>query len=97
MAFMQIPEQNDCYSELLFSFVPFIAELETLRLVYFAYVHSIMSYGIIFGGNLPYSETIFKMQKKVIRIMENLRVRDSCRECLKKWKYCRYIPNIFFL
>jgi hypothetical protein len=34
---------------------------ETLRLLYFAYVHSIMSYGIIFGGNEPYSEKILKI------------------------------------
>jgi len=35
---------------------------ETLIMVYFAFIHSIMSYGIIFGGNQPYSE-IFKIQK----------------------------------
>ena len=27
-----------------------IMSTETLRIVYFAYIHSIMSYGIIFGG-----------------------------------------------
>jgi hypothetical protein len=31
-----------------------------------------------------YSEKILKMQKKVIRIIANLRVRDSCRELFKK-------------
>jgi hypothetical protein len=36
---------------------------ETLRMVYFAYIHSIMSYGIIFWGNQPYSDKIFKIQK----------------------------------
>ena len=40
--------------------------LETLRMVYFAYIHSIISYGIIFGGNQPYSDKIFKIQKRVI-------------------------------
>jgi len=39
---------------------------ETLGMVYFAYVHSVMSYGIIFGGNQPHSEKIFKIQKSVI-------------------------------
>jgi len=38
--------------------------LETLRMVYFAYIHSIVSYGIIFGGNQPYSDKIFKIKKK---------------------------------
>ena len=45
-----------------------IMSQETLRMVYFAYVHSVMNYGIIFGGNQPHSERIFKIQKKVIRI-----------------------------
>jgi len=36
---------------------------ETLKMVYFAYIHSIMSYGIIFWGNQPYSDKIFKIQK----------------------------------
>ena len=36
---------------------------ETLRMVYFAYIHSIMSYGIIFWGNQPYSDKIFQIQK----------------------------------
>jgi hypothetical protein len=30
-----------------------IMSTETLRMVYFAYIHSIMSYGIIFLGNQP--------------------------------------------
>jgi len=37
---------------------------ETFRMVYFAYRHSIMSYGIIFGGNQQYSDKIFKIQKR---------------------------------
>ena len=36
---------------------------ETLRMVYFAYVYSIMSYGIIFGGNQPHSEKIPKFKR----------------------------------
>jgi hypothetical protein len=74
-----------------------ILSQETLRMVYFAYVHSIMSYGIIFGGNLPYSENIFKTQKKVIRIIANLRVRDSCKELFKKMEILPlYSQYIFF-
>jgi hypothetical protein len=41
-----------------------IMSTETLRMVYFAYIHSIISFGIIFGGNKPYSEKIFKLQKE---------------------------------
>ena len=61
-----------------------IMSLETLRMVYFAYMHSTISYGIIFGGNQRYSNKIFKIQKRVIRIITSSRTRDSCRELFKK-------------
>ena len=71
---------------------------ETLGMVYFAYIHSIMSYGIIFWGNQPYSEKIFKIQKRVIRIITISRTRDSCRELFKKLKilalYSQYIFSL---
>jgi len=60
-----------------------IMSLETLRMVYFAYIHSIISYGIIFWGNQPYSDKIFKIQKRVIRIITSSRRRDSCRKLFK--------------
>jgi hypothetical protein len=52
---------------------------DTLRMIYHAYVHSIITYGIIFWRNLPHSTHIFKMQKKIIWIMTKSRGKDSCR------------------
>ena len=40
-----------------------IMSQETSRMVYFAYIHSIMSYGVILGGNQPYNDKIFKIQE----------------------------------
>jgi len=34
-----------------------------LKMLYFSYVHSITSYGIIFGGNTPNSIIIFRIRK----------------------------------
>jgi len=71
---------------------------ETLRMVYFAYVHSLMIYGIFFWGNQPYSEKIFKIQKKVIRITTNSRMRLSCRELFQRLEilplYSQYIFSL---
>ena len=50
-----------------------IMSQETLRMVYFAYVHSVMIYLIIFCGNQPQREKVFKIQKQVIRIITNSR------------------------
>jgi len=72
--------------------------LETLRMVYFAYIHSVISYGIDFGGNQPYSDKIFKIQKMVIRIITSSRPRDSFRELFKNLEilplYSQYIYSI---
>ena len=80
---------SGCYTKLntacfVIQMIQAIMSFETLRMVYFAYIHSIISYGVIFGGNQPYSDKIFKVQKRVIRIITSSRTRDSCRELFKK-------------
>jgi Reverse transcriptase (RNA-dependent DNA polymerase). len=57
---------------------------ESLRVIYFSYFHSIMSYSIIFWGNSSISNNTFRLQERVIRIITNIRSRDSCREQYKK-------------
>ena len=58
---------------------PFMS-LNILRMLYFSYVHSVMSYGIIFWGNSHHSNNIFKIQKGIIRIITNTGSRDSFRQ-----------------
>ena len=55
-----------------------------LKTIYFAYFHSIMSYGIIFWGNSADSKNIFLLQKRAIRIIVGAKVRESCRLFFKK-------------
>ena len=52
-----------------------------LRTVYFSYFHT-LSYGIIFWGNSRLS-AIFKIQKRIIRIITNKGKRDSCQQLFK--------------
>ena len=52
-------------------------------MIYFSYVHSIITYGIIFWGNSSHSKTIFKSQNRVIRIITNSGTRASCRDMFK--------------
>jgi hypothetical protein len=40
-----------------------------LNMLYFSYIHSIISYGIIFWGISVNSIKIFRLQKKILRIM----------------------------
>jgi hypothetical protein len=59
---------------------------DTLVMVYCAYFHSIVSYGIIFWGNSSYGINVFRLQKKVIRIITGISSRDSCRDHFKRLK-----------
>ena len=43
----------------------------------------IISYGIIFWGNSSYSDDIFKIQKRIIRIIINSSRNASCRQLFK--------------
>jgi hypothetical protein len=61
-----------------------ISNINTLKSIYFAYFHSIVQYGIIFGGNSSNSRKIFTLQKKTIRIMVGEHPRTSCRSLFKK-------------
>src|SRR5215475_9356191 len=55
-----------CY---VFRTLTFLRSPEVLKMVYFSCFHSIMSYGIIFWGNSHHSINIFKIQKRILRIM----------------------------
>jgi hypothetical protein len=56
---------------------------ETLRMVYFPCLHSVMKCGIILWGNSPYTINIFRIQKRIIIIITNSTGRVSCSNCLE--------------
>lgn len=70
--------------------------LREARTVYFAYFHSIATYGMIAWGVSSELETIFKLQKKAIRTLAGLQHRDSCRNHFRKLKIIT-LPGCFIL
>jgi len=56
---------------------------DILRVIYYSYVHSIITYGKILGGNSPHSTDMFKIKKRIIWIMTKSRSRDSCRQLFR--------------
>jgi hypothetical protein len=52
--------------------------IEDLRIVYFAYVHSIITYGLPFWGNAVNSKNVFIIQKRIIRAIMNVNPKISC-------------------
>jgi len=75
-----------------------IAPVDTRRVIYFAHIHSIINYGIIFWGSSYYANKVFILQKIIIRITTNTRRRDSCREAFKNMGimtlYSQYIYSL---
>jgi hypothetical protein len=55
-------------------------------MVHFSCFHSILTYRLIFWGNSYPSNTVFKLQKRIIRNMVGIRDRESCREYFRKLK-----------
>jgi hypothetical protein len=71
---------------------------ETLRMVYFSYFHCMIKYGLIFWGNSTNISRVFKLQKKVIRIISGVGPADSCRGLFRKSDIlplsCEYILSL---
>jgi len=55
-----------------------------MKIIYFSCFHSVMTYGIILGGNSADRDNVFKLQKRIIRIITNSSNRTSCRGLFKK-------------
>ena len=60
------------------------SNLSTLKMIYFAYFHTMIQYGIIFWGNSSESKKILLAQKDVIRIMTGSGRRASCKALFQK-------------
>jgi hypothetical protein len=53
---------------------------KTMKVIYYANFHAIMSYSVIFWGQSTTSYKVFLQQKRAIRIMTGCGPRDSCRK-----------------
>ena len=62
---------------------PFMS-LDAMKMIYYSYVQSVTSYGIIFWGNSHLSGSIFKVQKGIIIIITNASKKDTCRQLYKQ-------------
>jgi hypothetical protein len=60
------------------------SNIETLRMIYLAYFHLIMKYGIIFGGNSAEAKKVFLLQERTLRVMMGINHRNSCRPVFKE-------------
>ena len=59
------------------------SSVESARTMYFAYFHSVLTYGIMVWGNSTKASQIFKLQKRAIRAIAQVSQRTSCRPLFK--------------
>jgi hypothetical protein len=71
-----------------------LVKVDTLKLVYFVCFHSVISYGVIFWGNARNSKNVFLIQKKIIRIIANVKIRISCRELFTEFNIAPPPPKV---
>jgi len=67
--------------------------LNTLKTIYYSYFNAIMNYGLPFSGNSPHSIKIFKMQKRIIRIMIGCKNRVSCRNLFRRLEILPFVSQ----
>jgi len=60
-----------------------ITSINTLRSIQFANFHLHLKYGILSWGGDSQSTKVFKLQKKVVRLIRNVKRKTSCRELFR--------------
>jgi len=73
-----------------------LCNLTTLKMIYFAYFHSIMEFGIIFCGISVESKQILLQQKRIIRVMTGTNSRTSCRNLFRKLEILTLLSQFIF-
>ena len=71
--------------------------INTLKTVYYSHFHAIITYGLPFWGNSPHSAKIFKMQKRIVRIMMGYRNRVSWRSLFKRLEILPFTSQFLLL
>jgi len=61
------------------SIKPYVS-LNTLKMIYYSYFHSVMTYGLLLWGHSSDRIKIISLHKKILRIMVGCRSSDSCKK-----------------
>lgn len=71
-------------------------DMETALVMYYAYAHAWLTYGVILWGNSTEAPALFILQKKLIRILVNIQDIDSCKPHFKNLKILT-LPSLYIL
>jgi hypothetical protein len=60
----------------------------SLKVIYYAFFHLVMSYGITFWGNLSHTSIIFRIKKMQLQLWKDVGIESHVEIYLKKYKFC---------
>ena len=69
----------------------------TMKTIYNSYFNAIISYGLPFWGNSPRAIKIFRMQKRIVRIMMGCKNRVSCRNLFRRLEILPFVSQYILL
>ena len=73
-----------------------IISVSNLKTIYFSYIHSIITYGIIFWGNSTGSNEVFKLQKRLLELLQILTAKLHAVTYLKNWIFFLFNRNTYY-
>jgi len=79
-----------CY--VMRSIRPFMS-FSTLETVYYSYFNAVISYGLSFWGNSPHALKIFRMQKRIIKIMMSFKNKVLCRNPFRRLEILPFVSQ----
>ena len=68
--------------------------VDSLTVIHFAHVHTVMSYGIIFWGYSTAATKVFLLQKKILRIISKVKPRELFKNMQIMTLYLLYIYSL---
>ena len=67
--------------------------IKTLKTIYYSYFNAIINYGLPFWRNSPHSIKMFRMQKRIIKIMIGCKNRVSCRNLFRRLEILPFVSQ----
>lgn len=73
-----------------------LSDIRSAKVVYHAYFHSLMTYGILAWGNASQSNRVFLLQKRAIRFILQMDKMDSCRSKFKELEIMTFAGEFIY-